>query len=683
MQHSVRSVLSFLCCLGLFPVVASSTSARAEDDRIRVAVSYFENTAAEPVVEPLRKGFAEMLATDLATSPQLVVVERARLDAVLQELKLGTSAFMDEATVRKLGKGLGATHLVVGSYLVQGPSLRVDTRLIDVATSAVAASASEQGSIDDVFSIEGRLVAQLVGALDASVNAAAYTGGFAAFSDYSRGVDALDKGEVEAARALLAKASGAGFTLAQARLDAIAKLADAVAARARTAQVRAQSDVDAKLVAAIDQWASCCDQRAQAAKATPVGFPWFFCSPAPVPAPSTDFVCYENLFTATMAYGLASPCANEEAALNRAYLAAQRLRVKPPSVQDADDQLRRCWRAELLSSATIARRFLVVARAPQRPRTCDGDPAVAVTAGRLDWAIRNYGFAISRNLRNLNPGDAEPPVDVAELREFAARVAADLPGRTALEFLDAYIALGEHKLQQAGELEEKGGALAELEARNQETQALELRRAVDARNLLQRGAATLAYTAVVDQMAAGAARFHTRPPESPLDENDWTIAVRFPKSFEGALIVGADYSLDGEAWLKLTAFADDRRYGRQAALQLRTAAQIRDAWYRAQGKLNGQGKTKAQVDAIGRYQAAALAHPNPTERHAAQVALEKVIGAPQPRDGVVVVTAPPTTAWVRFDTDGGQRLACKLETLDGLGGVCTTGGEQGCRATCR
>jgi hypothetical protein len=91
-EHPVRSVLSFLGCLGL---------ARAEDHRVRVAVSYFENTAAEPVVEPLRKGFAEMLATDLATSPQLAVVERARLDAVLQELKLGTSAFMNKVTGRR------------------------------------------------------------------------------------------------------------------------------------------------------------------------------------------------------------------------------------------------------------------------------------------------------------------------------------------------------------------------------------------------------------------------------------------------------------------------------------------------------------------------------------------------------------------------------------------------------
>ena len=205
----------------LIAAAPSGAGGDTQETTVRLAISYFENTSNAPEMEPLKKGFAEMLATDLATAPGVAVLERSRLEALLKELDLGKTAFMDKATVRKLGKGLGATHLVVGSYLLQGGTLRVDARLVDAATGAVAASSTEQGDREQVFEIEARLVKALVAAFDGVVRPEPRKGTFAAFTSYARAVDALDKGEVDAAKALLKDAAGRGLNLAGARLASL------------------------------------------------------------------------------------------------------------------------------------------------------------------------------------------------------------------------------------------------------------------------------------------------------------------------------------------------------------------------------------------------------------------------------------------------------------------------------
>lgn len=178
---------------------------------VRIAITYFENTSRICDLDSLRKGFAEMLATDLASLPQFVVVERAQLDAVLTELALGNTTFMDKSTVQKLGNGLGATHLLVGSFQVEENLIRVDVRLVDSATAAVVASATEKGARNEIFSIEERLIEAIGRAFNAYVERpVARPASFSAFLSFSSAIAALDKGEMEAAKQLLHSASNAG-----------------------------------------------------------------------------------------------------------------------------------------------------------------------------------------------------------------------------------------------------------------------------------------------------------------------------------------------------------------------------------------------------------------------------------------------------------------------------------------
>ncbi|GAB6906898.1 Curli production assembly/transport component CsgG [Desulfosarcina cetonica] len=71
------------------------------------------------------------------------LVERERLLAVLQELSLGSSELADEATALRVGKLIGARLMLFGVYQVIGSQMRLDLRLVDVASTQVIQTAEE------------------------------------------------------------------------------------------------------------------------------------------------------------------------------------------------------------------------------------------------------------------------------------------------------------------------------------------------------------------------------------------------------------------------------------------------------------------------------------------------------------------------------------------------------------
>src|SRR5215210_8284707 len=82
------------------------TSVLGQDNRATVAVMYFTNSALvnHAEYEPLSKGIAEMLITELAASPALQVVERDRLQKLLEEQNLAESGKVDKETAVALGR---------------------------------------------------------------------------------------------------------------------------------------------------------------------------------------------------------------------------------------------------------------------------------------------------------------------------------------------------------------------------------------------------------------------------------------------------------------------------------------------------------------------------------------------------------------------------------------------------
>ena len=203
-----------------------------------VAVSYFDNNTGQAELAPLAKGLADMLITDLAAVPGIQIVEREKLNQALDELKLSRSRFIDPATAQKLGRGLAARYLLTGGYTMANTAFRIDARVFNVETGAVLASRSVEGTREEFFDLEARLVAFLAGALQVKLDGAAApskatgTRSFDAWTQYSAGLDAQDTGHADRAREMFEKAlrTDPGF---QAARNASERLAAILAQRAK------------------------------------------------------------------------------------------------------------------------------------------------------------------------------------------------------------------------------------------------------------------------------------------------------------------------------------------------------------------------------------------------------------------------------------------------------------------
>ncbi|MFZ5516719.1 MAG: CsgG/HfaB family protein [Candidatus Zhuqueibacterota bacterium] len=81
-----------------------------------IAVFDFENVS-EHGSEKIGSAVADMLVTQLVRSDRFIVVERSRLEQILQEQAIGQSGVITETTAPAIGKLLGAETLIIGKIL--------------------------------------------------------------------------------------------------------------------------------------------------------------------------------------------------------------------------------------------------------------------------------------------------------------------------------------------------------------------------------------------------------------------------------------------------------------------------------------------------------------------------------------------------------------------------------------
>ena len=104
--------------------------------------------------EPLRMGLASMMINYLGGATGLKVVERERLNWLLDELDLQRDASrVDQATAVTAGKLLGAQSVLIGSFIINDKNMYVGTRLVDVETGEVLLGEQLFGKQNDVFEL--------------------------------------------------------------------------------------------------------------------------------------------------------------------------------------------------------------------------------------------------------------------------------------------------------------------------------------------------------------------------------------------------------------------------------------------------------------------------------------------------------------------------------------------------
>jgi TolB-like protein len=161
MRHVFRTALA------LAVVVAPALRAQAvsSDSRPTVAIMHFNNGAtgkAHEELDALRGGIADILISEMSVNPAIRVVERDQVDKLVAEQNLGATDKVDKATAVRIGKLLGAHHMIFGGYMTDRKNrMRLDARAVNVETGEIEYTQSVSGSTDDFSDMIASLAAKL------------------------------------------------------------------------------------------------------------------------------------------------------------------------------------------------------------------------------------------------------------------------------------------------------------------------------------------------------------------------------------------------------------------------------------------------------------------------------------------------------------------------------------------
>jgi tetratricopeptide (TPR) repeat protein len=177
-----------------------------------LAVTYFGDKGLPEQASPLGKAFAAMLMTDLSKAKSLQVVERIRLQKLLEEIQLGTSGLVDLRTAPRVGRLLGAGKIVTGNMLAGGEKIDVSGLLTNVPTGSEVGKQEANGLLTEFFKIEKAIAFGILRDMgvpltkeDKETIGRYATQSYRGLLYYGEGLDAQDRNEWDKAIAIFQK----------------------------------------------------------------------------------------------------------------------------------------------------------------------------------------------------------------------------------------------------------------------------------------------------------------------------------------------------------------------------------------------------------------------------------------------------------------------------------------------
>src|SRR5438067_5298817 len=125
----------------LFSCLACVKAAGHIAPKKTVAILYFDNYTGTSYYDPLGKGIASMMISDLSVVQEIQLVERDRMQDLVKEIDLQHTKYFDSTTSVKVGRMVGAEYVVVGAFASANPQMRIDTRVVRVATGEIVKTA--------------------------------------------------------------------------------------------------------------------------------------------------------------------------------------------------------------------------------------------------------------------------------------------------------------------------------------------------------------------------------------------------------------------------------------------------------------------------------------------------------------------------------------------------------------
>ncbi len=143
-------------------------------DARALGVFPFLYAGADSSLAPLGRAFAELLSTDLALTDRITIVERARVQYLLDELRLAATGAVDPATGARAGHMVGAGRIVQGQLQGSASALSVNARVISVLAGRDTSGAplEQQGQLSRLFDLEKQVALGVYSALGVQLTVA-------------------------------------------------------------------------------------------------------------------------------------------------------------------------------------------------------------------------------------------------------------------------------------------------------------------------------------------------------------------------------------------------------------------------------------------------------------------------------------------------------------------------------
>jgi len=151
------SSLLVLCAVVLAPF--STAVADAADTVYPVAILPFAERGSD--VKDLGPKVTDLMFASLAAEPSLLLVDRADIQAQLDEQELNLSGMVNPAEATQVGHLTGAKILVTGSVLQIDKSLYLIAKIIGTETSRVVGAKVRGGVRDDLGNLAEQLAEQV------------------------------------------------------------------------------------------------------------------------------------------------------------------------------------------------------------------------------------------------------------------------------------------------------------------------------------------------------------------------------------------------------------------------------------------------------------------------------------------------------------------------------------------
>ncbi len=153
-----------LFALGMAAALATPPAA-AQDTRPGIGVLSFENGGSYGLesedYDAFGVGLQQMLITELAINTDLRLVDRGRIQQVLDEIDLGASGKVDANTAARIGKIVAAKYMILGGFIDWYSDLRFDARIVEVETSEIMQAKFVRGKRADMFDMVVELADQV------------------------------------------------------------------------------------------------------------------------------------------------------------------------------------------------------------------------------------------------------------------------------------------------------------------------------------------------------------------------------------------------------------------------------------------------------------------------------------------------------------------------------------------